>query len=56
MKIQSRYCALIYSAVVEWPQTVSFDLFEAYSTVRGWTDEAKTIQFSTSSPLPTVRG
>ncbi|MHA3225519.1 hypothetical protein ACV7JQ_06190 [Globicatella sulfidifaciens] len=32
------------------------DLLETYSTVRGWTDEAKTIQFSTSSPLPTVRG
>ncbi|WPC09161.1 hypothetical protein [Globicatella sp. PHS-GS-PNBC-21-1553] len=31
-------------------------MFETYSTVRGWTDEAKTIQFSTSSPLPTVRG
>ena len=32
------------------------DLFETYSTVRGWTDEAKIIQFSTSGPLPTVRG
>ena len=28
------------------------DLFETYSTVRGWTDEAKIIQFSTSGPLP----
>ena len=34
----------------------SFDFFEAYSTVRGWTDEVKIIQFSTSGPLPTVRG
>ena len=24
------------------------DLFDTYSTVRGWTDEAKIIQFSTS--------
>ncbi|MDT2768073.1 hypothetical protein P7G58_04245 [Globicatella sulfidifaciens] len=33
------------------------DLSETYltcslPTVRGWTDEAKTIQFSTSGPLP----
>ncbi|WPC08316.1 hypothetical protein [Globicatella sp. PHS-GS-PNBC-21-1553] len=32
------------------------DLLETYSTLRGWTDEAKIIQFSTSGPLPTVRG
>ncbi|WP_311919936.1 hypothetical protein [Globicatella sulfidifaciens] len=42
--------------MVEWSQTASFDLFEAYSTVRGYTDEAKNIQFSTSGLLPTVRG
>ena len=28
------------------------DLFETYSTVRGWADEAKIIYFSTSCPLP----
>ena len=50
------YCSVIKSAVVEWPQTASFDLFEAYSTMRGWTNEAKIVQFSTSRPLPTVRG
>ncbi|MDT2768373.1 hypothetical protein P7G58_05810 [Globicatella sulfidifaciens] len=53
---QSSYCSLIKSAVVEWPQPASFDLFEAYSTLRGWTDEAKINRFSTSGPLPTLRG
>ncbi|MDT2769181.1 hypothetical protein P7G58_09995 [Globicatella sulfidifaciens] len=28
------------------------DLLETYSTLRGWADEAKKIQFSTSSILP----
>ncbi|MHA3226462.1 hypothetical protein ACV7JQ_11060 [Globicatella sulfidifaciens] len=28
------------------------DLFETYSTLRGWTDEAKIISFSTSGPPP----
>ncbi|MDT2767850.1 hypothetical protein P7G58_03105 [Globicatella sulfidifaciens] len=32
------------------------DLFESYSTVRGWADGAKIIQFSTSGLLPTVWG
>ncbi|MGY3814908.1 hypothetical protein ACWOA6_05120 [Globicatella sulfidifaciens] len=32
------------------------DLLETYSTVRGWTDKAKIIQFSTIGPLPTLRG
>ncbi|WP_455339999.1 hypothetical protein [Globicatella sanguinis] len=32
------------------------DLLETYSTLRGWTDEAKIIRFSTSGLLPTVRG
>ncbi|WP_455338836.1 hypothetical protein [Globicatella sanguinis] len=31
-------------------------MIEAYSTVRGWTDEVKIISFSTSGPLPTVHG
>ena len=42
-KFSQNYCSLINSAVVEWPQPTSFDLFEAYSTVRGWADEAKII-------------
>ncbi|MDT2767305.1 hypothetical protein P7G58_00290 [Globicatella sulfidifaciens] len=32
------------------------DLLETYSTLRGWTDKAKIIRFSTFGPLPTVRG
>ncbi|WP_455339801.1 hypothetical protein [Globicatella sanguinis] len=32
------------------------DLFEAYSTLRAWTDEVKIIRFSTSGSLPTLRG
>ncbi|MDT2768833.1 hypothetical protein P7G58_08205 [Globicatella sulfidifaciens] len=32
------------------------DFLETYSTVRGWTDKAKIIRFSTFGPLPTVRG
>ena len=42
-KFSQNYCSLINSAVVEWSQTASFDLFEAYSTVRGWANEAKII-------------
>ena len=34
-KFSQKYCSVINSAVVEWPQTASFDLFKAYSTVRG---------------------
>ncbi len=48
-----------YSLKAQWLSGLNLrlkDLFETYSTVRGWTDEAKIIQFSTSGPLPTVRG
>ncbi|OFK59490.1 hypothetical protein HMPREF2811_04555 [Globicatella sp. HMSC072A10] len=44
-KFSQNYCSFINSAGVEWPQTASFDLLKAYSTVRGWTDEGKFIQF-----------
>ncbi|MGX7104724.1 hypothetical protein [Globicatella sanguinis] len=48
-----------YSLRAQWLSGINLrlnDLFDTYSTVRGWTDEVKIIRFSTSGPLPTLRG
>ena len=48
-----------YSLKAQWLSGLKLrlnDLFETYSTLRGWTDEVKIIRFSTSGLLPTVRG
>ncbi|WP_455338785.1 hypothetical protein [Globicatella sanguinis] len=48
-----------YSLRSQWLSGINLrlnDLFDTYSTVRGWTDEVKIIRFSTSGPLPTLRG